>query len=715
MARAEFCLQVAVPVPLPQLFDYLPPEQGPTPAKGSRVKIPFGRRSLVGLVVGHGPAETEHSLKPISAVLDAELVESGLIDLARWCFRYYCFPPGEMVSLLLPTALRRSKAFRPPPPEGWALTPAGREAVFGRSPRKQALQALLHNGPASRERLTARGFSSSLVRAMHQAAWIEPAAMESEGTATPGPELNPDQRLAAARLLRARHRFEAFLLAGVTGSGKTEVYLRAAAGLIRRGAQVLVLVPEIGLTPQLVRRVESRLGRRAWTYHSGLSDGERLACWQAARSGRARLVIGTRSSVFLPLPRLGLIVVDEEHDASFKQQDGARYQGRDVAVLRARQAGIPIVLGSATPALESLANARTDRYRLLKLAQRAGPAIEASWHVLDQRGCRGPLHPDLIGRIEDHLERRGQVLLYRNRRGYAPVLMCNGCGWSAECDRCSAHMTWHQADARLQCHHCGASQAQPRRCPDCGDPNLMPLGAGTERLEALLKERFPTTTVYRVDRDQLTGKQDFEELIDAVRAGDPCILVGTQMLAKGHHLPRVTLAAVLDTDAALFSSDFRAPERLGQAVHQVAGRAGRGDRPGAFYLQTHHPEHALIQALLTQDYLGFAGELLDERQQAELPPAAALALVRAEAHQARPARAFLQDAAGVIRAPGISLAGPVPAILSRRSGYFRFQLWVQARDRRALAGRLGACLDSLHGLASARRVRWHVDMDAVDL
>lgn len=685
------------------------------PAAGSRVLVPFGPRRLVGLVIRQTTSTQGRSLKPIEAVLDDGLIDHKLLDLARWCCHYYCFPPGELVSLLLPTALRRSRAFRPQAPEGWALTPAGRDADLSRAPRKRELRDLLSEGPATRQRLDDQAFSAALIREMHQAGWIEAAQVEERRAPRPGPDLNPEQRRAAARLLQARGRFEAFLLAGITGSGKTEVYLRVARRLLRRGGQILVLVPEIGLTPQLVRRFEARLGLRAWTYHSGLSEGERLACWQAAKSGRARLVIGTRSSVFLPLPDLALIVVDEEHDASFKQQDGARYQGRDVAVLRARGQGIPIVLGSATPSLESLANACSGRYELLELSRRAGSAVEPRWHVVDQRGCEGPLHPELLVQIQHHLDQKGQVLLYRNRRGYAPVLMCNACGWSADCDRCSAHMTWHQSDARLQCHHCGASRAQPRRCPDCGDPNLKPLGAGTERLEALLKERFPDTPVYRVDRDQLSGKHDFQALIEEVLAGGPCILVGTQMLAKGHHLPQVTLAAVLDTDAALFSSDFRAPERLGQAVHQVAGRAGRAERPGAFYLQTHHPEHALLGALLRQGYLAYAQQLLAERQQADLPPATGLALIRAEAHQTQSPKRFLHDAGAVIRAPGLTVAGPLPAILSRRGGYWRFQLWVQASDRRLLAERLGACLESLHSLPSARQVRWHVDMDAVEL
>ncbi|OAB61899.1 hypothetical protein AY599_07085 [Leptolyngbya valderiana BDU 20041] len=677
--------------------------------------VPFGRRRLVGLVLGCEPPDRVEGLKSIESVLDSDLIDPALVELARWCSHYYCFAPGELVSLLLPTALRRSRPFRPPAPQAWALTDAGRRADLDRAPRKLALRELLLEQPRGRESLNEAGFTPSLIRQMHRAGWIEPSQAATVRPTVPGPSLHDEQRRACASVLRSRGRFGAFLLAGVTGSGKTEVYLRVARRVLERGGQVLVLVPEIGLTPQLVRRFEARLGRQAWTYHSDLSEGERLSCWQAARSGQARLIIGTRSAVFLPLPELGLIVVDEEHDGSFKQQDGARYHGRDVAVLRARRQSVPIVLGSATPSLESLNNACSGRYELLRLTHRAGGALEPTWAVFDQRGAEGPIHTALLSRIESHLDAGGQVLLYRNRRGYAPVLMCNACGWSADCERCSAHLTWHQSGQRLQCHHCGASRPQPRRCPDCGDPNLRPLGAGTERLEELLKERFPGRAVHRVDRDQLTGKNDFERLLNDVRDGTPCILVGTQMLAKGHHLPGVTLSAVLDVDTALFSADFRAPERLGQVVHQVAGRAGRAERPGEFVLQTHHPEHPLLEHLLQRDYLAYATRLLEERQSASLPPAAGLALLRAEAHQAESARHFLTQASSVIQWPGLDIAGPVPALMTRRGGYWRYQLWIQAATRQALADRLDACMEALHKRPEARQVRWHVDMDPVDL
>ena len=715
--RAVVTARVVVPVPLPRPFDYLPPSQARLPAVGSRVLVPFGRRQLVGIVVEHGRPPTDPSvkLKPIERVLDENLLDAHLLELADWCCRYYGCAPGEAANLLLPGALRRVREFRPAPKPFIELTPQGREAELSRAPRQAELRDRLIAGPLARRELLASGFGSDVLRRMLDAGLVraveDPGVLES----TPGPELNAEQRHTVAAILAVRHRFEALLLAGITGSGKTEVYLRAARRMLERGRQVLILIPEIGLTAQLVRRIESRLGAPAHVYHSGLSEGERLDCWQAARAGRARVIVGTRSAVFLPLKRPGLIVVDEEHDSSFKQAEGARYHGRDVAVMRARKLDIPIVLGSATPSLESLHNAVQGRYRLLELTERAGQAKPPRWRIIDARGRSGQLDPELVRSVRHHLDEGGQVLIYRNRRGYAPVLMCAECGWSADCHRCDAHMTWHQVNASLQCHHCGVQHRAPPRCPECGSPELLALGAGTERLEDQLKAQFAEIPVHRVDRDSMTGRHDFDQLLEKVRGGEPCILVGTQMLAKGHHLPGVTLAAVLDVDQALFSADFRAPERLGQVVCQVAGRSGRGERGGEFLLLTRHPEHALLEEMARGDYLAFARKLLEERQAAELPPATALALLRAEAHQPEPPRAFLEQANRVLRAARIEIIGPLPAIMTRRGGYWRFQLWLQAPDRAALAGHLSARIKALHDLPAARKVRWHVDMDALEL
>lgn len=710
--------RVAVPVPLPRLFDYLPEAGRPLPPPGSRVLVPFGRRRLVGLVFEHGAPDAQFAdaLRPLEKVLDEALLGREMLELIDWCSRYYAFAPGEAVNLLLPGALRRTKRFRTPPPAAWALTAAGREADLSRAPRQAEVQRCLLDGPLDRDALMERsGAGSDILRRMADAGHLAALEQLPGGSPVAGPALNQEQRAAVAALLRSRRRFEAFLLAGVTGSGKTEVYLQAARRIVASGLQVLILAPEIGLTPQLVRRIESRLGERAHLYHSGLSEGERLACWRSARSGTARVLVGTRSAVFLPMVRPGLIVVDEEHDASFKQAEGARYHGRDVAVLRARSAGVPIVLGTATPSLESLYNVDQGRYRLLRLSRRAGAAEQPRWRIVDLRGTRAGLAPELVEAMRRHLAEGGQVLLYRNRRGYAPVLMCSECGWRADCQRCSAHLTYHQGSGGLQCHHCGSRRPEPKRCPECQSPALVALGAGTERLEALVGECFPEVPVHRVDRDAMSGKHEFHDLLEQVREGKPCVLVGTQMLAKGHHLPGVTLAAVLDVDQALFSADFRAPERLGQAVAQVAGRAGRGDRAGEFMLLTRHPEHPLLESLGRGDYQAYARPLLEERIQAQLPPATALALLRAEAHEPAPARHFLAEASRLLTGGGVEVIGPLPAILARRRGYWRFQLWVQAPARAALANRLSARLGALHQLPSARRVRWHVDVDPLDL
>ncbi len=718
----RFVLRVAVAVPVPVLFDYLPPPGQAEVPRGSRVLVPFGRRRLVGVVVETGPlAEASsdasgHELKAIEAVLDEALIDPQTLRLLQWAVRYYGATPGTLVGLALPTAWRRAREFQVPAPAWLRVTESGRQADLRRAPAQRALRDQLLDATKSRAALLSAGARPALLARMLSAGLIA-AADPPAPVALPGPKLNPAQRKAAAAILRARGTFSALLLAGVTGSGKTEVYLQAARRLLARGLQVMMLLPEIGLTPQLVRRVETRLGQRAIVYHSGLSEGERLDAWQAARTGRARVIVGTRSAVFLPLARPGLIVVDEEHDASYKQAEGMRYQGRDVAVMRARILNIPIVLGTATPSLESLFNARRGRYHTLELPSRAGNARLPRWRVVDARGQHAPggLTPTLLEAIGQNLARGGQVLIYRNRRGYAPVLICDECGWHGDCARCSTHLTWHRADSRLICHHCGHVEPVPARCPDCGSPVLRAQGSGTEKLESLLEAHFPETRVHRVDRDRLSRRGEFEQLLDRVRAGEPCILVGTQMLAKGHHLPGISLALVLDVDQALFSADFRAIERLAQVVHQVSGRAGRGATEGRFLLNTRHPEHPIIRQLAASDYLQCAGDLLKERIAAGLPPARPLALLRAEAHLAEAARGLLTAAAAELAGSPVEVAGPLPAILLRRAGYWRYQLWLQAESRSTLGQALGRLLDWLHTNRRARTVRWQLDRDPLEL
>jgi len=543
--------------------------------------------------------------------------------------------------------------------------------------------------------------------------------LPSSSTADRPPALNAEQQAALDALQASLGTFGVSLLDGVTGSGKTEVYLGLIDAVLARGEQALVLVPEIGLTPQLLARFRARFAVPIAVLHSGLSDRERLDAWLAAREGEACIVIGTRSAVFTPLARPGVIILDEEHDASFKQQEGFRYSARDVAVKRGQLEGIPVLLGSATPSLETLHNARQGRYAHHRLSERAGIAEPPQVAVLDVRAqpMNHGLSMALVNAVRRHLEADGQVLLFLNRRGYAPTLLCHECGWVATCRRCDAHMTLFAGQRRLRCHHCGAERPADPACPACGSEALRPLGAGTERLEEALQGLFPDTGIARIDRDTTRRKGAMQAMLDEVHAGRARILVGTQMLAKGHHFPEVTLVGLIDIDQGLFSADFRATERMAQLITQVAGRAGRAERPGQVLIQTHHPEHPLLQRLLAEGYAAFAQAALEERRQANLPPYSYLALLRAEAADPSLPLAFLQHArelAEGLGARGVQL-GPIPAPMERRAGRVRAQLLLQAAQRGALHRLLAPWLLQLEGDKLGRKVRWSLDVDPQEM
>ena len=545
-------------------------------------------------------------------------------------------------------------------------------------------------------------------------------ALRPKNDSDPFSALNDEQR-AAADAIRAADGFAAFLLDGVTGSGKTEVYLDAIADCLARGKQALVLVPEIGLTPQALARFRTRLGVPVHALHSGLNDNARARVWLAAARGQARVIVGTRSAVFVPLPEAGIVIVDEEHDGSYKQFDGIRYHARDVAIVRARALGVPVVLGSATPSLESLHNAQAGRYAHLRLRHRAGNARPPHVQVLDVR--KRPLHAglgeDALTAIRRALEAGGQVLVFRNRRGYAPVLLCHDCGWSAHCPRCSTPdkptpMTVHAHGRRLQCHHCGHRKPSPLACPDCASLGLQPQGNGTERIEAELQARFADVPVLRIDRGSTGHRDALQQHFDDL-GSRPGILVGTQMLAKGHDLPDLTLVVVVGIDEGLFSADFRSSEKLAQLLVQVAGRAGRADKAGTVLLQTHHPEHPLLQILVHGGYHAFADGELALRQAAGFPPFAHLALLRAEAKHADPPMQFLQRAKDALRDAVVGVAGPLPAPMPRRAGYQRAQLILSAAQRRDLHGALDAVVPTLYASPEARKLRWSLDVDPVEL
>ena len=732
MHSPDTVLRVALPLPLPRLFDYLPPADG-SGMVGGRVRVPFGSRSLVGVIAGIGPIDPGlGELRQAEALLDEiPLLQGELLDSLRWLARYTHAPLGEVFATALPTLLRHGEPLPDTHAWAWRLTPEASGTRLRGKPARLAellgdagldedvLDARLEDWRPAARALLKRGLAERIA---------VPASQVAPSPVT-GPTLNEEQD-AALDSLRACSGFTASLLDGVTGSGKTEVYLRAIADCLALGKQALVLVPEIGLTPQTLQRFRRRLGVPVHALHSGLADGERARVWAAAWRGEARVIVGTRSAVFVPLPDAGLIVIDEEHDGSYKQQDGIRYHARDFALVRGKALDVPVLLGSATPSLETLHNAESGRYAHLRLRHRAGEAQPPAVRVLDvrKRPLDAGLSPELLQAMRKALDDGGQVLVFKNRRGYAPVLLCHDCGWSAQCRRCSTPlravpMTVHGGGRRLQCHHCGARQTPPMACPDCASLALQPQGVGTERLEELLAERFGDVPVLRIDSAS-TRRKDALEKHFAELGTQPGILVGTQMLAKGHDLPNLTLVAVVGIDEGLFSADFRAGEKLAQLLIQVAGRAGRADKRGEVILQTHHPEHPLLLTLIQGGYHAFAETELAVREAAGFPPFAHLALLRAEAQHADAPMQFLHAAKAALHPfvamprddnDGLALNGPVAAPMPRRAGMYRAQLLLTAPTRRALHHALDAALPAIHALPEARKTRWSLDVDPVDL
>ncbi|WP_079724475.1 primosomal protein N' [Pseudoxanthomonas indica] len=726
-------LRVALPVPLPRLFDYLPPadstgRRAGVQDVGCRIRVPFGNRELVGWVaeVGAPTADGRPDLKQALAWLDeAPLLAGELRESLLWLARYTHAPLGEVFATALPSPLRQGEPLpQAQQSSAWQLSEAGATGIDRLRPgsRPRHLAELLRAGALSEDSLQSQlpGWRATM-RSLEQRGLVTRQArpLDELARAAPqsGPELNPEQQAAVAAISASRG-FASFLLDGVTGSGKTEVYLHAIAACLERGEQALVLVPEIGLTPQTLARFRNRLGVPVHVLHSGLNDNERARTWAACARGEASVVVGTRSAVFTPLPKAGLLVVDEEHDGSYKQQDGIRYHARDFALVRAKGLDIPVVLGTATPSLESLHNARSGRYGHLRLRQRAGNARPPRVRVLDvrKRPLEAGLSPELRQGIAQALEAGGQVLVFKNRRGYAPILLCHDCGWSAHCHRCDSPMTVHGGGHRLQCHHCGARQSAPLACPDCGGLALQPQGVGTERLEEHLVEAFSQVPVIRIDRGTTQRRDGLAKQLGKLGEA-PGILVGTQILAKGHDLPHLTLVAVVGIDEGLFSADFRASERMAQQLIQVAGRAGRADKPGEVWLQTHHPTHPLLTTLIQGGYHAFADSELEQRSAAGFPPFAHLALIRAESQHVEDAHSFLQASKRILQGAGVAVEvqGPLPAPMPRRAGYHRQQLLLSSGERRGLHQLLDIAMPALFALPEARRVRWSLDVDPMDL
>ena len=738
---------MAVPGPFPDLLEYS--GSGPMPSPGMRARAPLGHRQVVGVICAvRSTPEHQGKLRPVLEILDlAPVLPTDVLQLALWAARYYQHPPGDALAGLVPRAVSDARA--PRPRVCWELVPESppdAKRTPARARAYDAFKGLLNNTAASATNVTSAdlamaGVSASRLRDLVQHGHAVAAASErsSDGTAagpsaerqaaalsdrihdSSAPTLTQDQATVLADMAGHGQHFNAYLLQGVTGSGKTEVYLRVIRDVIAAGGQALVLVPEIALTPQTVERFALRFPRTEAS-HSGLSPGARATLWRGAAAGTVDVVVGTRSAIFTPMPRLGVIVVDEEHDGSFKQQDGFRYSARDLAVKRARDLDIPVLLGSATPALESLLNVARGRYRSVFLNSRPGGAALPRLRVLDVRGERldEGLSPPLLRAIGTRLAAGEQALLFLNRRGFAPTLLCHGCGWVAGCPACDARLTAHLTPRRLVCHHCDHQASWPALCPQCGRTDLQHQGLGTQRIELALQRHFPDVPIVRVDRDIASSAKRLQAQFDVIRNGAPAILVGTQMLAKGHHFPAVTLSAVINADAGLLSADFRAPERTAQLIIQVAGRAGRTGRNGELWLQTYQPDHPIIQALQRGGYAEFATLALKERREAQLPPYAAMAVFRADATDAQRVESALQALRVLARTlpevqnGQVSVHGPVAAPLPRRASRFRFQLALMSADRSTLHKVVGA-LRAAADKTDRRHVRIGVDIDPIDL
>lgn len=668
----EIILQVAVPLPVYHHFDYLPPPDFSALSlkPGVRIKVPWRKKEIMGVLLGC-VTRTDIStsqLKHAVTILDDEpLLSNAILELAQFAADYYRCPHGEVLFAGLPSSLRKVK-----------------------SPKKRK----------TRDVITVPAIS-------------------------PGPiskplDLSTEQQHAVTSVLNMLQQFQCFLLDGVTGSGKTEVYLQIISQVLADNKQALILVPEIGLTPQTVTRFQQRFAVPIVLLHSGVTDKERSTAWLKAQQGDAKIIIGTRSAIFTPIPRLGIIIIDEEHDISFKQQEGFRYSARDLAVVRGHIQHIPVILGSATPSLESLYNVQQNRYQLLHLPERAGTAIHPEIHLIDLRKqpIKNGISAALLQIITRHLTNNGQVLLFLNRRGYAPTLICQACGQAVNCNRCDARMTLHLSPRSLQCHHCGFSRSVDQTCQHCSAARLVPLGLGTERVEEMLQKEFPNIGIVRIDRDTTRQRGSLDDKLSSVHSGEARILIGTQMLAKGHHFPEVTLVAILDADSGLYSADFRGSEKMAQIITQVAGRAGRADCPGEVYIQSYHPEHPLLQALLQDGYANFAATILAERKNAELPPYTYFALLRAEARNTQLAMQFLQKIReNILFSLPITLflLGPVPAPMARRAGHHRAQLLIRAQKRQILQEFLPILIQQIQENKLSKKIRWSLDVDPLEM
>lgn len=720
--------RICIPHTFRDAFDYL--AEGLHPGIGTRVWVPFRNSTRLGLVVGETFLEDcPHKLKPIASLIDqAPLLDEEMLRLCSWVSRYYQSPLSEVLPLALPKKYRLGQEERLPFIESYALVlskEAAHNLLPARVKKQHALIDFLAAQPKAiaKKTLSEAGFTGKQIDVLRDLQIIQ---LQQEQSLPVPPcmnlmeplPLNHEQSLALDCIAEKLQSYRCFLLQGVTGSGKTEVYLQAISKILALGKQVLILVPEIGLTPQLLARFVQRFKEPIALIHSKLNDSERQVAWQLAKTGIAKLIIGTRAAVFTPMPDLGMIVIDEEHDASLKQMEGVRYSARDTALVRAHNKNIPIILGTATPSLESMHNCLQGKYQLLRLNQKAMASSPLHYQLVDIRNqpLQEGLASSVLQTIQKHLEKDHQVLVFINRRGFSPVLLCHQCGWMADCEACDSHLTLHRNLGQLLCHHCGLIFPVYHRCKSCNSRELLPIGAGTQRIHDFLHQHFPDRQVLRIDRDAVNTKHGLEAHLDRIHRGEAQLIIGTQMLAKGHHFPRLTLVVVLDADTGFFNQDFRALESLGQLLTQVAGRAGRAQYPGEVLIQTHIPQHPLLNILISQGYDSFAKALSSSRKEAKLPPWHFLALIRAQAKNESSLLQCLHTIKNQLAREDILVMGPAPAPLARKAWQHRMQLLIKSSSRKTLQTtltELRAWLTINTKLMNG--VRWNIDVDPMDL
>ena len=738
VAELKNVIRVAIQRPIYKLLDYQC-ENKVHPKIGCRLRVPLGNSMVTAIVVETDIESEFKNLKDVIEVLDeAPLIDDSMMRLLNWASIYYFYPLGEVLFHALPTALRKGK--KVPKLRFWCTNRLGQLLELDslkRAPKQQLMLGLLKKGEVGEQQLddTFGKTWRSILKQLDKKELVEFREVDA-GFTTPKYQEKPpvkkqvtlteeqEQSVSSIHKYFKEEKPKPILLHGITGSGKTEVYLRSIEPVLDVEKQVLVLVPEIGLIPQLLYRFKEHFPEYSVAaLHSGLADGERLRVWMGVKIGAIHIIIGTRSAIFTPMKSLGVILIDEEHDASFKQQEGFLYQGRDMAIKRAHDLNIPVLLGSATPSLESLQNVNQKRYYYLRLASRPGVSKRPEMVVQNIRTL--PLEAGIsslmMSEIRTHLQNDNQVMIFLNRRGFAPVLMCPACGWHASCNHCEMGMTYHALVHKVICHHCGVEEFVKPTCPDCNSDKLTTQGQGTERVEQVLNTHFPETSVIRIDRDSTSKKGALEKKLQQVHKGGPVILIGTQMLTKGHDFPKLTLVGILDVDQALFSTDYRAQERLAQQVLQVAGRAGRGEQKGRVVLQTSQPEHPLLIALLSKGYSKVSQDILKERKLWHYPPFGAQALIRVSADSENAGMNFLNKLLLQLRSEldnfdseGIDLLGPIPSPLAKRANRYRFQLLVSSHQRGQLHVTIEKTLALLVKFRRTGGVRWVIDIDPMD-